>query len=311
MSSSTAPTAPTRTSYLPPVPKPLAKFFSLFPLYTFPAQPPPNKHSVTAPTLWIHPPPGSQHSRELLSSDVECLKWQAYVALRGLRDIQVRWDVQPEGALGGRLPNLHTPSSRAPDGDGELLPSHNIPAWVDERVGLLNDLEGYRNVEARDESHAWVALLEGDVHAALALSQPPPSFFFQTILQLPTGHAARPIETLLTPPPAPLSGISSLLPPYGSHIPVATIKAKYRDAIASLSERLGTEKWFLGSEGPTALDALAFAYIHALLHAPDDLRIEVARRVNLVTWEHRVYELVRTAFVPHATSTAVHVPKQS
>ncbi|TFY63613.1 hypothetical protein EVG20_g6247 [Dentipellis fragilis] len=292
MSSSTAPTAPTRTSYLPPVPKPLAKFFSLFPLYTFPAQPPPNKHSVTAPTLWIHPPPGSPHSRELLSADVECLKWQAGCARRS--------PAQSPYA-----------SPRAPDGDGELLPSHNIPAWVDERVGLLNELEGYRNVEARDESHAWVALLEGDVHAALALSQPPPSFFFQTILQLPSGHATRPIETLVTPPPAPLSGISSLMPPYGSHIPVATIKSKYRDAIASLSERLGTEKWFLGSEGPTALDALAFAYIHALLHAPDDLRIEVARRVNLVTWEHRVYELVRTAFVPHATSTAVHLPKQS
>lgn len=49
---------------------------------------------------------------------------------------------------------------------------------------------------------------------------------------------------------------------------------------------------------PTALDALAFAYLHTLLHTHDDLRIEVAKRVNLVTWERRVYEAVRGAFVP-------------
>ena len=47
---------------------------------------------------------------------------------------------------------------------------------------------------------------------------------------------------------------------------------------------------------PTALDALAFAYLHTLLNSTDELRIEVARRVNLVTWERRVYEQVRSSF---------------
>ena len=51
--------------------------------------------------------------------------------------------------------------------------------------------------------------------------------------------------------------------------------------------------------GPTALDAAAFAYLHVLLHAEDDLRIEVARRVNLVHWELRVHERVRTAFMQY------------
>jgi metaxin len=55
----------------------------------------------------------------------------------------------------------------------------------------------------------------------------------------------------------------------------------------------------LRGSGPTALDAAAFAYLHVLLHAEDDLRIEVARRVNLIHWEHRVHEEVRAAFVSY------------
>ena len=39
---------------------------------------------------------------------------------------------------------------------------------------------------------------------------------------------------------------------------------------------------------PTPLDALAFAYLHCLLHAHGTIRIEVTRRVNLVAWEMRV-----------------------
>lgn len=66
------------------------------------------------------------------------------------------------------------------------------------------------------------------------------------------------------------------------------ILSSYRDAIASLSERLGTDKWFLDSSEPTPLDALAFAYLYCLLHAHDTIRFEVTRRVNLVAWEWRV-----------------------
>ncbi|EIM89584.1 uncharacterized protein STEHIDRAFT_91980 [Stereum hirsutum FP-91666 SS1] len=298
-------TASRSPSSLLQLPKPLARFFALFPLIEHAPQPVPSKRRISGPTLWIHPP---KTSNDLLSADVECLKWQAHIALRGLTDVQVRSDVKAEGALGGRLPNLQTPSVLTADEDGdgdgdvdgEILPAHNIAAWIDERVGLVegDELEGYSSVETKDESHAWVALLEGDVHAALALAQPSPSFFYTTILQLPASGSPRPVETLLTPPPAPLTGLSSLLPPYGARIPVNAVKMRYHDAVASLSERLGTDRWFLGSSSPTALDALAFAYLHTLLHTHDDLRIEVAKRVNLVTWERRVYEAVRGAFVP-------------
>ncbi|KAI0816001.1 hypothetical protein BC628DRAFT_1424377, partial [Trametes gibbosa] len=68
-------------------------------------------------------------------------------------------------------------------------------------------------------------------------------------------------------------------------------------AIASLSERLGTDKWFLGSSSPTALDALVFAYLHSILHSKEHtLRFEVTRRVNLVAWERRIQSQVRGGF---------------
>ena len=97
------------------------------------------------------------------------------------------------------------------------------------------------------------------------------------------------------------------------------IEQQYKDAISSLSERLGTDKWFLGStyvpspfswrpcaacahrslprRSPTALDALVFAYLHCILHSKEHaLRFEVTRRVNLVAWERRVQSQVRGAF---------------
>ena len=109
------------------------------------------------------------------SEDVECLKWQAYLALRGLTDIAVRWDVQPEGALEGRLPNLRVPMKEVEpkiqdDGEGDLLPAHMIKEWVDNKVGELAQLEGFVDEAARDESRAWIKLLEGDIHAALVRS---------------------------------------------------------------------------------------------------------------------------------------------
>lgn len=93
--------------------------------------------------------------------------------------------------------------------------------------------------------------------------------------------------------------------------------AQYRDAVAALSERLGTDKWFLGSacvrnyfsafsptnsrgisfSEPTPLDALAFAYLHCILHSSDSIRIEVTKRVNLVAWEWRVRGIIRAAFI--------------
>jgi metaxin len=147
------------------VPLPLAKLFSYFPLKTYPPLRP-AKISIVTPLLWIHPPhsPGKE---SVLSADVECLKWQAHIALRGLHNVAVRWDVSQEGALEGRLPNLQIPNERTSNPGGGLLAAQDIPTWIEGKVGALDDFDGYRDVESRDESHAWIALLEGDVHAAL------------------------------------------------------------------------------------------------------------------------------------------------
>lgn len=156
------------------LPQPLRTFFSFFPLHTHEAIISPYaSRKIEKPTLWVHPPrsvavePGSD--ADCLSSDVECLKWQAYLALRGLKDISVRWDVSADGAIDGRLPNLHVPldDAKCDDGEGALLAAHLIPEWVGRHVGELDALEGYADEPARDESRAWVALMEGNVHAAL------------------------------------------------------------------------------------------------------------------------------------------------
>ncbi|EDR14223.1 uncharacterized protein LACBIDRAFT_305846 [Laccaria bicolor S238N-H82] len=294
---------------LPPL---LASFFSLFPLHTYSSIPPLNKLAVSLPTLWIHPPRDSSTPSEanLLSEDVECLKWQAYLALRGLKNIKIRSDVKAEGGIERRLPTLHVPTSESLEKNealnisecsenGQLLPTHLIPTWVDTKLGVnfnADSLEGYKDEAARDESRAWVALLEGVVHAALILFQPTPSPL-RLLLLTPNAISSNDIlPAILSPPPPPLTGLSSFLPPFGTRPPRANILSQYRDAIVSLSERLGTDKWFLGSSDPTPLDALAFAYLHCLLHSHETIRIEVTRRVNLVAWEWRVRCLVRSGF---------------
>jgi metaxin len=106
---------------------------------------------------------------------VRCLAWQAHVALRELPRVRARWDVAPAGALGGRLPNLHVAAAAVPEtgsgstkaGSSQLLPPDEISAWLDAQVGALGEYDGYADERAREESKAWVALLEGPVRAAL------------------------------------------------------------------------------------------------------------------------------------------------
>ncbi|KAI6028485.1 hypothetical protein F5J12DRAFT_889007 [Pisolithus orientalis] len=272
------------------LPAPLKKAFSLFPLQTYPPVSFSVRFPLVKPTLWIAPPRKS--SASLLSTDVECLKWQAFIAIRGLVDIAVRWDISPEGALGGRLPTLHVPNAGS---EGHLLPAEDIPSWVDNQsTSGVDTLDGYKDERAKDESHAWVSLLEGVVHAALTLSGSTPSPF-DTFIHW-DGNKGRPIEALLNPPPAPLTGFNSFLPAFGANISLSALQPQYTEAISALSERLGEDTWFLGSANPTFLDALLFAYLHCILHSGDVTRLEVTRRTSLVAWERRVRTKVEAAF---------------
>ncbi|EJD05691.1 uncharacterized protein FOMMEDRAFT_145137 [Fomitiporia mediterranea MF3/22] len=285
-----------------PVPAVVQKFFSKFPLYTYPYD---DSESLrlassrqTRPTLWIAPP---NSTKDVLSTDAECLKWQAYIALRGVKNVGLRWDIAAEGAVDGRLPSLVAYEGGKP----EVLGARMIPGWVDGVLQVEEDaFEGYRDTAMKDESRAWVALLEGTVHSALMLFNPAPKTLKSFLLytpHVPTGHSASPnqpsLSMLLSPPPAPLSGFTTVFPLYGERVSRASIKSQYRDAIKSLSDRLGNDTWFLGSSGPTALDALVFAYLRCLLAGPDELRTEVVHRLNLCEWERRVREIVQSSFV--------------
>ena len=314
------------------VPQPLAKLFSYFPLITYPPSKP-ERDPIVAPLLWIQPTHSVPGKESVLSADIECLKWQAHIALRGLRDVSVRWDISQEGALGGRLPNLRVPSEEANDPDGKLLAAQSIPAWIDEKVGPLDDLEGYKDVESRDESHAWIALLEGDIHAALV--RPPEDSSRFCLSQLLDRHWPNHYRhsfitqssSCLRQPPRGLSSPSSthrqlrslayrpscrltahVYPRTPSLLDTATQLLRSLSASGSTNGSSTHRTSYMAlclviltwmSSGPTALDAAAFAYLHVLLHAEDDLRIEVARRVNLVHWELRVHEGIRSAFVPY------------
>lgn len=263
------------------VPNPLVALFSYFPVHTYPEITPQGSQGVGTPTLWIAPPVSSSltsasNEDRVLSSDVECLKWQAYIALRGLKNLKVRWDVAQEGALDGRLPNLHLPRVEASKLNADLNTAEErpnqeapldlygaslIPSWVDLSLGVdsaSDPLEGYKDVASRDESRAWVALLEGAVHAALLISQPQQTSLLE---QLGFGYstskpasnvasskpAASSLQSIVSPPPAPLTGFASLLPSFGTRVSRPAITSQYVEAIASLSERLGTDNWFLGS----------------------------------------------------------------
>ncbi|KAG8217595.1 hypothetical protein J3R82DRAFT_5746 [Butyriboletus roseoflavus] len=271
----------------------LPAFFSRFPLHTYPPILVPPRFPVVQPTLWIAPP---RDIVAFLSTDVECLKWQAYLALRGVDHIAVRWDISPEGALDARLPVLHLP-----DPSPRLLPPRSILDWADARLGHPPDpLEGYRDQFAKDESHAWVALLEGVVHAALSFSHPDPHIF--STLFRSDARKIFAVDAILSPPPPPSTGFTSPFPPFGANIDPSVIHARYAEAIAALSDRLATDKWFLDSLNPTALDALLFAYLHTLLHSKESIRIQVTRRPNLVAWERSLRTHVQTAFCLPPTS---------
>lgn len=181
-------TQTTMSSSTIPIPTIALSFFANFPLYTHPPiltesdRNHQNTNSPSLATLWILPPKPDivLPSTNLLSEDVECLKWQAYIALRfshrtpaitntsesNTNSVAVRWDVSEDGGVDGRLPALQT-------NERKLLAARAIPGWVDKILGQDSSnsnplaLEGYNSEAARDESRAWVALLEGVVHTAL------------------------------------------------------------------------------------------------------------------------------------------------
>lgn len=201
----------TAMTSLIPIPAPVKKFFSLFPIYRYPENlPPPTPLTTTqGAVLLIAPPDYAQHASDPLnlppgashlSTDPESLRWQAYIALRRVPDVHVSWAVGLESGLpklvlpaGMRRPlGVDMDSLNESLGDDELdeddktdinekdgvqvgiqsvrevIDPAGIPVWADSIQGRSVDpLEGFINAEARNESRAWVALLEGVVRSVL------------------------------------------------------------------------------------------------------------------------------------------------
>jgi len=138
------------------VPSIVRKFYSYFPLHTYEGEV--VKSAPNNPTLWVSPPtvPSSR-----LSGDIECLKWQTYLVLRKIPGVRFRYDIQPDGGVGGVLPSLHLPN-------GDFLSPSRIPLWANDTLQEpIDELEGYASSALRDESRAWVTLFEGIIHSAL------------------------------------------------------------------------------------------------------------------------------------------------
>ncbi|KAF8682595.1 Glutathione S-transferase, C-terminal domain [Rhizoctonia solani] len=330
-------------SPLLPIPAPIKKFFSLFPLYRYPANLPPPTPLTNArgAVLLIAPPayakyasdsdlfdlpPGVSH----LSADPESLRWQAYIALHKVNNVHISWAVGLESGVpklvlpaGSRKPlgvdidslneslgeesseaneradiNEKTQETVEAEAVREVIDPGRIPAWVDEVQGRgIDALEGFIDAATRDESRAWVALLEGVVRSALLLATPPPPFLESLLRPKPTGVT---IQSTLSPPPPPLVGLSTPLPLPQTlpRVSSKSLKIEFKEAMHALDGRLGSDEWFLGSREPTGVDALLFAYLHCLLDTNDEIRREVTQRPNLASWHHRVKRLVEDRLLP-------------
>ena len=64
-----------------------------------------------------------------------------------------------DGALEGRLPNLHLPS-------GDLIPAHNIAAFEDGALGEEPENEGYRGPQEKDSGHVSLEMIAAETHLA-------------------------------------------------------------------------------------------------------------------------------------------------
>ncbi|KAF9073698.1 hypothetical protein BDP27DRAFT_1359963 [Rhodocollybia butyracea] len=121
-----------------------------------------------------------------------------------------------------------------------------IPAFCTADCRVDDPWEGCKDEVTKGKSRTWVAFLEGHVYAVLVLSQPP-RFFLQSLLPPPSEA-----QSLLVPPSYSITFFS----PFGTlsnspntRISPAMKKAisnNYADAIIASSEKLGSQKWFLG-----------------------------------------------------------------
>jgi len=163
-----------------------------------------------------------------------------------------------------------------------LLAGHEIARWADPAAEHARD---------DDEGQAWRALLDGPVRAALALYAQKQALRERLL----SPHGPEMLRNTFAPPPPPATGYTSPLPMVGMKVDHAAVHRRLADAISALSERLGKDQWFLGSNSPTELDALLFAYLHRILQTPQ-LRDHLSRTHNLARWPRHILDVVNEAY---------------
>lgn len=76
----------------------------------------------------------------------------------------------------------------------------------------------------------------------------PPKPLLNALISAPSFQSpSHSLKVIFAQPPAPFSGLSSILPPSGSRIDISGVYAEFKNAILALSDRLSEDKWFLGS----------------------------------------------------------------
>jgi len=79
------------------------------------------------------------------------------------------------------------------------------------------------------------------------LAQPPKPLLSKFTSPPSFRPPTRSLSVIFAQPFAPFSGLSSILPPSGIQVDVPGVYTEYKNAVKALSERLGEDRWFLGS----------------------------------------------------------------
>ncbi|GAB5588091.1 Metaxin-2 [Umbelopsis nana] len=256
------------------------------PLKTFPATYEPSRPDK--PALHIFGPGWEANHT---SFDVDCLAMQIYLKFCGV-DFDVVLSNEPYSSPKGKLPYLVVP----PD---HCLYGEQIHHWLEKtekQKKLSNEAES-------SEAKAFIAMVEKMLGAALMFSlwlEPLnaneltcPKYFAQVSSPIDKLLAYRKKEEV----------VQSLLIDRDVLIREEIYQAA-AEALSALSVKLGSKEHYFGSEHPTYVDAIAFAYFHIILAIPQitdsniskeekrhatELRNLLLHHSNLVKYTKKMY----------------------
>ncbi|GAA5909446.1 uncharacterized protein JCM6883_003947 [Sporobolomyces salmoneus] len=280
------------------VPSPLAPLYAYFPLLIVS-----NDDSTTPapskPTLWVLGPPPTGHQESL---DPVCRQAQAFARFSGM-DCQPRYLSDGLGAPGGTLPSLHLPQ-------GDLIETERVVEWIEKNSRSSDG--GATTKQSQEEKEdsterpidpvvqAYTSLVETTllpaVVAALYLlpSSAAPSVTPTTSLPWLSNLAAKWLG--IGQKQEKISQVKKLRGGKVGKNTVLDLEEVEREAVEALEAleekfegQKKDERWFLGANSPTQLDASVYSLLSiiSVLPAKGDsgiLRTTLERCPNLSRW---------------------------